>query len=193
MIQAVILAAGESKRMKSQKLLLPFGEGTVIEAVVRAALDSSLDGVLVVLGSDGNEIREKLRPYPVTFVVNEAYRSGMLSSIQAGFGALAGRAQAAVLMLGDQPSVTSEVNDEIIARYRETRKGIVIPTHGGRGGHPIVIDMKYKKEIACLSPAIGLRQLRLDHPEDVLKVELPFPAVLRDIDTPDDYDAETSR
>jgi molybdenum cofactor cytidylyltransferase len=189
-ITAVILAAGESKRMKTQKLLLPYGEGTVVESVVRAALDSSVDGVLVVLGADGDEIREKLGAVEVDFVVNENYREGMLSSIQAGFGALPEKVRAAVLMLGDQPAVTAEANDELIARYRETRKGIVIPTHGGRRGHPVVIDTKYKKEIAGLDPEAGLRRLRLDHPDDVLEVELPFPEILKDIDTPEDYAAD---
>ncbi len=189
MITAVILAAGESKRMKTQKLLLPYGEGTVVEAVVRAAIDSSVDGVLVVLGSDGEEIREKLGGYEVEFVVNDDYRKGMLSSVQAGFRALPEKVRAAVLMLGDQPEVSEEINDELVARYRETRRGIVIPTHGGRRGHPIVIDTKYKKEIAALDPEAGLRKLRLDHPEDVLEVELPFPAILHDLDTPADYNA----
>ena len=174
--------------MGRQKLLLPYGESTVIETVVRTAMDSSVDGVLVVLGSDADEIREKLEGYEVQFVVNENYREGMLSSIQAGLGALTEKVRAVVLMLGDQPGITAEANDELIAHYRETRKGIVIPTHGGRRGHPVVIDTKYKKEIDLLAPEAGLRRLRLDHPYDVLEVELPFPAVLKDIDTPDDYD-----
>ena len=187
MILAIVLAAGESKRMGTQKLLLPFGEGTIIESVVRAALDSSVGGVLVVLGSDAEAIRKTLDPYGVEFVENASYRSGMLSSIQVGFEALPEKARAAVLMLGDQPGITAEAGDELIARYREAGKGIVIPTHGGRRGHPVVIDMKYRSEIARLDPEVGLRKLRLDHPDDVLEIELPFPEILRDIDTPEDY------
>jgi molybdenum cofactor cytidylyltransferase len=193
MIWAVILSAGESRRMGVQKLLLPFGETTIIESVVQTALDSSLDGVLVVLGADRGAIKERLRPYPISQVINARYREGMLSSIQTGFGALSQSVRAAVVMLGDQPSVNSVITDELIAAYRETRKGIVIPVCGGRRGHPVIIDTKYKKEILGLAPEAGLRQLNRDHAEDILEVEVPFEAVLRDIDTPEDYEEETDK
>jgi molybdenum cofactor cytidylyltransferase len=193
MIWAVILSAGESRRMGVQKLLLPFGETTIIESVVRTALDSSVDGVLVVLGADREAIKERLRPYPVSQVVNTRYREGMLSSIQVGVGALPPSARAAMVMLGDQPSVNSVITDELIAAYRETRKGIVIPVYGGRRGHPAVFDTKYKKEILGLAPEAGLRQLNRDHPEDILEVEVPYEAVLKDIDTPEDYEEEADK
>ena len=176
--------------MGTQKLILPFGESTVIETVVRTALDSSVEDVLVVVGPDREKIREILRPYPVTFVVNEDHLRGMLSSVQAGFRALPEKATAAMLMLGDQPSVTSEMADELLPRHRETRKGIVIPVYENRRGHPVIISTRYRKEILELGPDTGLRQLSRNHPEDVLEVALPFAAILRDIDTPEDYLAE---
>lgn len=193
MIWSVILAAGESRRMGTQKLLLPYGGTTVVEAVVRAALDSKVDAALVVVGSDRNKVREALRSYPVTFAVNRDYRLGMLSSIQAGFNALPGEAEAAVLLLGDQPAIPSEVIDDLVCNYRENSRGIVIPVHAGRRGHPVLVTAAYKQEILGLDPSVGLRQLVRAHPEDILEVEVSSSAVLKDMDSPEDYRKLASR
>jgi molybdenum cofactor cytidylyltransferase len=193
MIWAVVLAGGESRRMGTQKLLLPFGETTVIEAVVRTALDSEADGTLVVLGADREKVGRALRSYPLTFAVNKEYRLGMLSSIQAGFKALPADAEAAVVMLGDQPAIPPEVIDDLVCSYRENRRGIIIPVYAGRRGHPVLIDAKYRDEVLGLDPEVGLRQLIQAHPEDVLEVGVSSPAVLKDIDRPEDYREEASR
>lgn len=190
MIWAVVLAAGESRRMGTQKLLLPFGGTTVIEAIVRAALDSEADGTIVVLGADRERVRGLLKSYPLVFAVNQDYRLGMLSSIQAGFRALPNDAEAAVIMLGDQPAVPARVLDALIRAYRERRLGIAVPVHAGKRGHPVLVGAKYKDEVLGLDPAIGLRQLLRAHPEDVLEVAVPDEAVLEDIDRPGDYRKE---
>ena len=190
MIWAVVLAAGESRRMGTQKLLLPFGGTTVIEAIVRAALDSEADATVVVLGADRERVRDLLKSYPLVFAVNEDYRLGMLSSIQAGFRALPNDAEAAVVMLGDQPAVPARVLDALIRAFRERRRGIAVPVHAGRRGHPVLVGAKYKDEVLGLDPEIGLRQLLRAHPEDVLEVAVPDAAVLEDIDRPGDYRKE---
>jgi molybdenum cofactor cytidylyltransferase len=192
-IWAIVLAAGESLRMGTQKLLLPFGETTVIETIVRAALDSSVDETLVVLGADRKQIRGVLQSYPLTFAVNDNYRSGMLSSVQTGFEALPGGAEAAVVMLGDQPSVAPEVIDSLVGGFRERGRGIVVPVYAGRRGHPVLIDAGYRSEILGLDPAVGLKQLVRGHPEDVLEVAAASASVLKDMDRPRDYKAETGR
>ncbi len=193
MIWAIVLAAGESKRMGRQKLLLPFGRNTVIETIVRTALDSVADRTLVVLGADQDEVRQVLKSYPVRLTVNEDFALGMLSSVQAGFEALAGGTEAAIIMLGDQPAIPAQVLDDLIAAYRSEGRGIVIPVHSDRRGHPILIDMKYRAEVMGLDPRIGLRQLVQAHPRDVLEVEAPTAAVLRDMDVPEDYAAEVGK
>lgn len=187
MIWAVILAAGESRRMGTQKLLLPFGEVTVVEAVVRTALVSSVDRVLAVLGADRDAVRLKLEPSGVEFVNNENYHLGMLSSVQAGFKALPADAEAAVVMLGDQPFLAPRIIDDVIGAYREERKGIVIPTFQGRRGHPVLVDLGFREEVLALDPADGLRRLMQAHPRDILEVETGDANILRDMDTPEDY------
>lgn len=191
MIWAVVLAAGRSRRMGTQKLLLPFGGITIVESVVGAALEASLQGVVVVLGADEERVRAKLAPCAVTFAVNEDWERGMFSSVRAGFEALPEKATAAVVMLGDQPFVKPETIDELVARHRETRRGIVLPAHDGQRGHPVLIDTKFKGEILALGPEATLRDVVRAHADEVLEVEIDDPDVLRDIDTPEDYGSGT--
>ncbi len=193
MIWAVVLAAGESRRMGTQKLLLHYGGTTVVESVVRAALDSSVDETMVVLGADREAVRLALKSYPVTFAVNEDYQRGMLSSIQTGFTSLPPGAQAAVLLLGDQPDVLPLTIDELVVAYRQRRRGISLPVYGERRGHPILIDTGYRPEILGLDPDVGLRQLARDHPEDVVAVEISEREAPEDMDVPGDYDRAVAK
>jgi len=186
-IWAVVLAAGESRRMGTQKLLLPFGETTVVEAVVAAALGSRADRVMAVLGADAGEVRRKLETSGISTTVNADYARGMLSSVQAGFKALGEDAEAAVVMLGDQPFLPTKVVDAVVGAYRASGKGIVIPVFRGRRGHPVLVDMKYRDEVLGLDPADGLRRLMRAHPGDVHEVEAGDADILRDMDTPEDY------
>jgi molybdenum cofactor cytidylyltransferase len=174
--------------MGTQKLLLPFGEATVIEAVVGTAVASRVDRVLVVLGSDRDAVRAKLEPCGVDFAVNEDFAKGMLSSVQAGFRALPADAAAAVVMLGVQPFLPARVVDAVVGAYRASRKGIVIPIFRGRRGHPVLIDLKYREKVVALDPADGLRQFMRAHPEDIGEAEVEDAAILRDMDTPEAYE-----
>ncbi len=188
MIWAVILAAGESRRMGTQKLLLPFGETTVVGAVVGTALASRVDRVLVVLGADKDDVREEIERLGINFVVNEHFAEGMLSSVQAGFRALPADAEAAVVMLGDQPFLPARVVDAVIEAFRRSGKGIVVPAFQGRRGHPVLVDLKYRDAVLALDPADGLRRLMHAHPEDIFEAEVEDANILRDMDVPEDYE-----
>ncbi len=187
MILAIVLAAGESRRMGSPKLLLPFGEVPIIESVTRTLLRSKVDNVLVVLGSAREKIMQKIQGLPVLTVENLRYKEGMLSSIQTGFQALPQETEAVLVCLGDQPLIPISVIDSMVECYKKTRKGIILPVFEKKRGHPILIDMKYKNEVLSLSPAIGLRALTHNHPEDVQEVEVDNVHILKDIDYPEDY------
>ncbi len=190
MIWAMILAAGESRRMGQPKLLLPFREKTIIETVVESIVSSKVDNTLVVLGSEHKKIEEKLKDLPVRIAFNPDFRSGMLSSVRCGFKTLPDETRAVVVVLGDQPTVSKEVIDEIIDAYQKTGKGIVLPVYKRNRGHPVIIDMKYKGEVEALSPDIGLRGTVYSHPEDILEVEVDTPNILQDIDDEADYRRE---
>ncbi len=114
----------------------------------------------------------------------------MLSSVQMGFRSLPEGAQAAVVLLGDQPSISHTVIDKVIKEYSQTTKGIVLPTYKKERGHPVLFDMKYKREIAALSPKVGLRGIVYGHSGDVFEVPVNTSSILRDIDNMQDYKRE---
>ncbi len=189
----MILAAGESRRMGEAKLLLPFKGKTIIETIVGNVVKSNVDKILVVLGSEKEKIEEKIKNLPLEFAFNPDYRSGMLSSVQCGFKALAKDAQAALIILGDQPSVSSKVIDKIIAAYKKTGKGIVLPVYKKERGHPVLIDTKYREEVVSLSPQLGLRELVYNRPNDIFEVKVRTSSILCDIDDAEDYRKELER
>jgi len=193
MIWAIVLAAGESRRMGTQKLLLPFGETTIVRAVVGTALASRVDRVLAVLGADRDAVRQELEPLGIDLAVNEDFKMGMLSSVQAGFRALPADAEAAVIMLSDQPFLPARVADAVVDAFKRSGRGIIIPTFQGRRGHPVLVDLKYRDEVLALDLSDGLRQLMRSHPGDIFEAEVDDANILRDMDVPEDYAAETAR
>jgi len=190
---AIILAAGSSTRMGTQKLLLPYRESSIIETVVDNVLASKVDRVLVVLGADHAEVTRALHGKPVDFCNNKAHASGMLSSVLCGFRALPEEANIALVFLGDQPEISPQVTNAVIDAYNEDIRGIVIPVYNHRRGHPLLIDLKYRRDINKLDLEKGLRSLMHLFPEDVLEVEVDHPGILVDIDTREDYSKATKQ
>jgi molybdenum cofactor cytidylyltransferase len=178
--------------MGSQKLLLPYKQGTMIESVVDNVLASKVDRVMVVLGADHERVTGTLAGRPVEFCINEDHKKGMLSSVLCGFRALPEDANAALVFLGDQPEIPARVTDAVIDAYNEDIKGIVIPVYNHRRGHPLLVDLKYRGEIDKLDLEQGLRSLMHHFPQDVLEVEVDDPGILVDIDTEEDYAKATS-
>lgn len=188
MIWAVLLAAGESKRMGTPKQLLPFGRTTVIETALEHILASSVDRTLVVLGAVRDRLEPLLKRFPVSLTVNPGFLEGMLSSVRWGIRHLPPDARAALIFLGDQPWITPETIDRVIHAFKTTGRGLVLPVQGDAGGHPLLIDLKYREEIESLNPAVGLRELLSRHFEDVCRVESGDAGILRDMDTPREYE-----
>jgi molybdenum cofactor cytidylyltransferase len=192
-IWAIVLAAGESKRMGSPKMLLPYNDVTIIEQVMRNLIDSNVDRVVVVVGADREEIMKVTRRYDVFHCYNEDFRSGMLSSVKCGFYSLPEGCLAALIMPGDQPMTGPGEINRVITTFAESDKGLVMAAHNGRRGHPLIVDMKYMDEVLSLPDSEGLRALAERHPEDVLESETDDSSVLRDIDTQEDYMNEISK
>lgn len=187
MIWALVLAAGESIRMGRSKQLLPFANKTILETVIDHINQSTVDETLIVLGSNREKIEEVIKNLPVKSVYNPRFKEGMLTSVQKGFVSLPEEVEAVLVFLGDQPMIPSSVIDQIVSAYHSSEKGIILPVYGQKRGHPVLIDTKYRQELANLNPEIGLRELIHDHPEDILEVNLDSSSILEDIDTPEDY------
>jgi molybdenum cofactor cytidylyltransferase len=173
--------------MGRSKQLLSYGDKTIIETVIDHITHSSVDETLVVLGANKDKIERIIKDLPVKSVYNPRYKKGMLSSVQKGFASLPEEAEAVLVFLGDQPMVSSAAITQIVNAYKSTEKGIVLPVYDRKRGHPVLIDNKYRQEVAALDPQIGLRELMHNHPEDILEVGLDTPAIIKDIDTPEDY------
>jgi molybdenum cofactor cytidylyltransferase len=186
-IWAVILAAGESKRMKVPKMLLPFNGKTMIEKVIDNVSRSEVFRTLVVLGAYRDEILGAISHLSVSHCYNENYRNGMLSSVKCGFKNLPLHFDAVLVFPGDQPMIEPEVINQIIKVYRETGKGIVIPVYRKKRGHPLLIDFKYRDKINKLSNEEGLRSLAEMYHEDVFEVKTKSTGILKDFDNKEDY------
>jgi molybdenum cofactor cytidylyltransferase len=187
MLSAIVLAAGESKRMGALKQLMPLGKSTLLEQTVDNLLNSSVDETIVVVGHKAEEITKAITPRPVRIVPNPDYQQGMSTSIIAGLKKADPRSQAVLLALGDQPLVESGTINQLIDAFKHHDKGIAVPTHRNRRGNPIIFSIKYKEELLKLKGDIGGREIIKTHPDDVLEVAVDSESVISDIDTRDDY------
>jgi molybdenum cofactor cytidylyltransferase len=199
MIGAVIPAAGRSRRMGTQKLLLPWGESSLIAHVVDQVRESVVERICVVVGRDGEAIAQELsgrrlaglrargHERPLLFVTSPEADSEMLDSVRLGLRALPEGCEAILVALGDQPGITSTLIDEMVRAWRVSGKGIVVPRYGGRRGHPLLFSAHYCEAVLTGHDETGLRGLVQDHAEDLHEVDVATPAVLSDIDRPEDY------
>lgn len=188
-IAAILLAAGRSRRMGAFKPLLPFGERTVIEACIHHLLEAGAEPVVVVVGHRAEEVRAQLSNLPVVFAENSEAGSEMSVSIARGVEQIPDEAEAVLIALVDQPAIALEAIRHLIDERRRTKATLVVPTHEGRGGHPALIDLKYRLELLKLDSQRGLRGFFEAHREEVSRVAVASPYIARDMDTWDDYRA----
>jgi molybdenum cofactor cytidylyltransferase len=193
MIDAIVLAAGRSRRMGSQKLLLPFAGQTVIGHVVDQVLAGNVRNALVVVGHENDAVAGALANKTVTVVVNRGATAEMLGSVRAGLCALPKGATAAVIVLGDQPSIRAGTINQLIDAFQAADKGIVVPAHGGKRGHPLLVAARHFHEIQTRYDGAGVRGLLAAHADDVAEIELADSGVLADMDRPEDYEREVAR
>jgi molybdenum cofactor cytidylyltransferase len=190
MICAIVLAAGLSRRMGVQKLLLPFGGKTVIAHIVDQLLESMVDKVYVVTGHQAERISRELSGRPVSTVNNPDYESGMLSSVRCGLRALPEQCRGVLVALGDQPAITSKLVDRMLQSFAAAEKRILVPFYDGKRGHPILFSEVYREEILTHYDSVGLRGLLHAHPDEVFELAVSTSAVLSDMDVPQDYRRE---
>jgi molybdenum cofactor cytidylyltransferase len=176
--------------MGVQKLLLPFGGKTVITHIVDQILASTISDVQVVVGHQADRIKTELSGRAVSIVKNPNYKSGMLSSVRCGLRNLPEECRAVMVVLGDQPSITAGLIDQMIESYAATDKNILVPLYDGKRGHPILLARQYRDEIMTRYADVGLRGLLHDHPEKVFELKVTIASVLCDMDCPEDYRRE---
>jgi molybdenum cofactor cytidylyltransferase len=186
MISAIVLAAGEAKRMGELKQLLPFKGSTIIEQVMGNLLKSKVDEVIVVLGYQAQRIAPKIAAKPVKIAVNPDFAAGMSSSVKCGLSQTTEGADI-LLALGDQPLIDEGVINRLIEMNCKSRCGIIAPVYNGIRGNPVIFKARYKEELLKQTGDVGGREIIKAHPEDVLPVAVESEGVIRDIDSRDDY------
>ncbi|HXJ40281.1 MAG TPA: nucleotidyltransferase family protein [Bryobacteraceae bacterium] len=185
-IAAIVLAAGRSRRMGAFKALLPFGEDTVIECSISNLRAAEIEDIVVVVGHRAAEIRQRLRDLNLTYAVNPNPDSEMGESIARGVEQVNANVRALLIALVDHPAVPAATIRMITDEWRGGAR-LVQPEHGGRGGHPVLIDLVYRSELLALDPEAGLRALFAAHHDQVKRVPVESPYVARDMDTWEDY------
>jgi len=186
-VAGIVLAAGKGTRMGQTKQLLPFQGRTILECVVDSALASSLHRVIVVIGHQSDLIEPLLQGRGVTVIVNPLFSTGQSSSLQAGLRELTDESEAALFLLGDQPLVTPQTIDRVIAAYQASRSPIVVPVSAGRRGNPALFSRETFPSIQRLSGDCGARPLFDEYAERLLALPVPGPDILFDVDTEEDY------
>ena len=189
MTSAILLAAGTSSRMGSKnKLLLPFGNKPLIVHMVQKLLTANIDELIVVTGHEAPFIRKVLEAYPLSYVYNEAFLTGMSSSIKAGVCAADKNTQGFLICLSDMPLLQNDDYNHIIHHIHGARQ-IILPFYNGQKGNPVFFSHHFKEEILNNDFPEGCRNIVRKNATDITKVEMPNHHVLRDMDAPEDYAA----
>ncbi len=184
-ISAVVLAAGASTRMGRPKLALPVRGVPMIRRAAQAALGSRCREVIVVLGTHAGVYRPLLDGLDVRIVENPDPAEGMGSSIRVGVGTIAPDAAGAVILLADQPFVTSEMIDRLIETAATEQRRIVASAYRGTVGPPVYFQRALFLELLVLEGDRGARSVIEAHPTEGLALPLDE-ALVADIDTPGD-------
>ena len=187
MINVIVLAAGESRRMGKLKPLLRFRDTTFLEQIISVLKLSNVDRITVVLGAGAETIEKSIDLSGTDVVVNKDYRKGQLSSLVAGLKNTPAETDAILVCLVDNPFITKTVVNRIISKFKETKSPIVVPVFNKKRGHPALFSRSLFKEL-CNAPAKeGARYVLYSNEEKMLELEMPESGILVGIDTPEDY------
>lgn len=187
-VGAVVLAAGSASRFGGGKLLAPLLDRPVLQHVLDTLVPLGLGETVVVLGDDAGAIEAAIAWHGERRIRNREPARGLASSLQLGIGALGAGRQAAMIVLGDQPTVRGDVLSALIAAESTARRAVVVPVYADGGGrNPVLLGRSTWPVVATLAGDAGLGGWLSEHPEQVL--EVPVSGANPDVDTPEDLAA----
>jgi molybdenum cofactor cytidylyltransferase len=188
MIVAVVLSGGESRRMGRPKALLPIGDVSFLERIVKSLQAAQVEKIVVVLGHNAADLAPKIAHLDVTIVVNPDYAQGQLSSLAAAIRALAGEKIDGILVhLVDHPFLNPDLVKRMIEEFFGSKKLIVAPKYKGRRGHPVIFSSRLFGELLAAPLDQGAKSVVHAHAAEILEIETDDEAITFDIDTPEDY------
>jgi molybdenum cofactor cytidylyltransferase len=186
MLAAAILAAGESRRMGSPKALATIHGKTFVQHLLDATRHPRIGLTRIVLGADAESIRSHLNVAEELIVVNDEWKNGQLSSIQAAIRSLPNAAtEGLVLCPVDHPLISSDLVANLIAQFDSSLKRIVLPNFHGRRGHPVLFHSDLYAELLAASAEVGARQVVWAHENDILEVATEEEGVILNLNDPD--------
>ena len=186
MLAAVILSAGASSRMGSPKALLPYREGTFLEHLIEVTRHPQIGVTRVVLGAGAEVIRTIAKLDSSIVVLNPEWERGQLSSICAGLRSLNGiDTDGIILCPVDHPLVSARLVSELVERFYEGKKAIVLPAFNGRRGHPAIFSSALYSELLAAPLEKGARAVVWAHAADVIEIPTDEEGVVLNINDPD--------
>ena len=185
-IAALILAAGQSRRMgRINKLLEEIDGAPMVARAADAVISSRTDPVIVIVGHEADRVRGALAGRDVVFVDNPAYAEGLSTSLKHGVAALPEDADGVLVCLGDMPRIAAAEIDALIDAFDPVAgRSICVPTFGGKRGNPVLLGHRFFAEIQEISGDVGARQLIGAYPDLIVEVAMDGDGILVDIDTP---------
>ncbi len=187
-VGAILLAAGESRRMGQLKALLPWQGATLIEYQLTQLRAAGIASVVVVVGHEVERVRAAVEPFPgLTIVENPRYLEGKAGSIRAGAAALPDTVSAILVHAVDQPR-RAKTLAALIDAHLQRDSLITLPVFRGRRGHPPVFSPRFRAELGNVSEeGQGMREILVRHASEISEVELDDLEVLCNLNTPEDY------
>jgi molybdenum cofactor cytidylyltransferase len=182
MISAVVLAAGKSVRMGSQKMLMPWGDTTVLGKVIQTLQNAGMDDVVIVTNAS---IAHSISNLQLPITINN--NGEMLTSIQAGLQTLKPSAEAALICLGDQPQVEEGSVRNVCEAFLKNKSNLVVPSYQMRRGHPWIAARALWDDILALRAGQSMREFMNARANEIEYVNVDTPTILQDVDTPEDY------
>jgi molybdenum cofactor cytidylyltransferase len=194
-IGALLLAAGQSRRMSGPNKLLAEVDGAPMVAyVARRLLASRARPIIAVLGNQADAVDAALGKLPVERVRNPEFAGGLSTSLKRGIAALPPDLEGALICLGDMPLISGRHLDRLIAAFNPLEgRAIIVPTRRGKRGNPVLWSKRFFPEMAELAGDVGAKHLIGEYAELVAEVEMDDDAILVDIDTPEALDALRQR
>ena len=192
-ISAILLGAGESKRMGRDKLSLPWGKETVLEHCLGILLRSEVQEIILVLSNLAQRKKIRCDHSKIKVVLNPRYREGMSTSIRRGLQVIDPRSQGVLIALADQPRLKTRTINCLIHAFALGKGKIVIPSFQKKMGHPVIFHRRYEGELKRLKGDVGGRSILEGHSREVTKVRVRSEGVIKDIDTWKDYGRELKR
>ena len=189
-IGIVILAAGASTRLGEPKQLLEYDHKNLLQRTIDAAVSSTANTVVIVLGANADQISKEIDKSKTNVIINTEWEEGMASSIRNGLNELlfiSPLTDAVILMVCDQPHISSQIINDLINKQKESGKTIVTCNYGEAFGPPALFHKSLFHELMHLKGDVGARKIIQHHNEDVTTVLFANGKI--DIDTKEDYDA----